>query len=114
MPQGSKAASGRGSDLGNRLGLCHCECMVGTFQYVVWRDRGWPLGPKRVMAGTTAMDPDDPYTLNYAIASAAGNDVNMGLYRMDVFALDGTLVVHDYRWSEWLDSTDDGSYDTEA
>jgi hypothetical protein len=52
-----------------------------------------------------------------AIAAAAwhdrGDDANMDLYRMNVFALDGTPIIRSYRWSEWLDSTDDGSYDTE-
>lgn len=32
---------------------------------------------------------------------------------MNVFALDGTPIIRSYRWSERLDSTDDGSYDTE-
>lgn len=43
------------------------------------------------------MDPQDPCSLNDAIASAARQDrgeyANMDLYRMDVFATDGTLVV---------------------
>jgi hypothetical protein len=91
--------------------------MVGTFRYVVWRDRSWPFSPKAVRSGTTALDLDDPRSLNEAIAAAAwhdrGDDANMDLYRMNVFALDGTPIIRNYRWSEWLDSTDDGSYDTE-
>jgi hypothetical protein len=91
--------------------------MVGTFRYVVWRDRGWPFGPKAVRTGTTALDPDDPRSLNDAIADAAwhdrGDDAHMGVYRMNVFALDGTSIIWSYRWSEWLDSTDTDDYDTE-
>ncbi len=34
--------------------------------------------------------------------------------RMNVFAADGTLVVRNYRWSQRLDSADDGGYDIEA
>lgn len=71
------------SSLSNGPGPCHCERMVGTFRYVVWRDRSWPFSPKAVRSGTTALDLDDPRSLNEAIAAAAwhdrGDGANMGL-----------------------------------
>jgi hypothetical protein len=91
--------------------------MVGTFRYVVWRDRSWPFSPKAVRSGTTALDPDDPPSLNEAIATAVwhdrGDGADMNVYRMNVSALDGTRIIYSYTWSEWLDSADGGGYDTD-
>lgn len=107
-----------GLRLGNRRTMCHCEFMLGTFRYTVLRDRSWPFASKVVRTGTTALDPDDPRSLNDAIAVAAwhdrGNDADMDLYRMNVSAVDGTRVIWSYRWSEWLNSTDAAGYDTES
>jgi hypothetical protein len=38
----------------------------------------------------------------------------MGLYRMNVFAADGTTVVPNYTWSEWLDNAEGGADGTEG
>jgi hypothetical protein len=76
-----------------------------TYSCTVWRDRNFLLGPKMVEQFVTALDLQDPSSLQHALVAAArrkqGDYADLMQYR---------LVVHvpgqpdvDYRYSAWLD-----------
>lgn len=75
-----------------------------TYSCTVWRD-GRLFGPRRVEDFETALDLEDPSSLQHALVAAArrekGDYAELGQY---------SLIVHvpgerdiDYRYSAWLD-----------
>jgi len=82
----------------------------------VWRDRdvlGWLLGRKLVESFVTALNPDDPYSVQAVLAACvwrdAGPDADADrvlAYSIDVYDADGAEAgnqrVRDFRYSPYL------------
>jgi len=81
--------------------------MTNVYSCTVWRDRRRPFAAKLVEQFETALDPDDPRSLQHALAAAAsrdrGNRADLATYSLQVCERDGKEVIKNYRHTAWLD-----------
>jgi hypothetical protein len=77
------------------------------YSCTLWRDRNALLGPKQVEVFDTALDLEDPASLQHALVAAVhrhrGQYADMTPYSLQVRIPGESDAILDYRHTPWLD-----------